>query len=169
VPAIFIWALLGLLLNLLPLRGVALALIVAYGAYYGLVEAGGRPGLAPPGRKWQVPAPWVGNVPRFWRTAVWGSLLGPGFATRNPYAGFGLLPLAVAAAGDVRAGAALGAAVGLLHSTGRALALLRDVRDLSSADYLQSVLLSLRWRIFDGMALLAVTGVAVMTIVLRMR
>ncbi len=64
------------------------------------------------------------------RVLVWGALLGPGFATRNPYAGFGLLPLVVAAMPGSAAGLALGAAVGLAHGTARAAALLRDVRDL---------------------------------------
>jgi hypothetical protein len=167
VPAIVVWTLLGLLLNLVSLSGFALPLIAAYGAYYGLTEATGRPGLPPPGRAWQVPARWVDNAPKWRRTLLWGSLLGPGFVTRNPYAGFGLLTLAVASVGDLRAGIALAAAVGLLHSTGRALALLRDVRDIASADYLQAVMRSLRWRALDGLGLLAAAGIAVMTIALR--
>lgn len=162
-----IWALLGLLVNLAPLSGPALALTIAYGTYYGLLEVAGRPGLRPPSTRWQVPAKWVDHVPKWRRILVWGSLLGPGFATRNPYAGFGLLPLAVASMGDVRAGVAFAAVVGVLHSTGRALALLRDARGIASSDYLQSVMRSIRWRTFDGLALLAVTGGAVMTIALR--
>ena len=90
VPAVLVWALLGLLLNLAPLRLTALALIVAYGLYYGLVEAAGR-----------------------------------------------------------------------------VLGLLRDLRAVASADYLQSVMRSLWWRRLDGFALLFFTGLATMTIALR--
>jgi hypothetical protein len=165
VPAVVIWALLGLLVNLAPLNLAALALIAAYGAYYGRIEAFGLPGLPPPSRTWQVPAPWVDHAPKWRRIAVWGSLLGPGFATRNPYAGFGLLPLIVASVGEVRVGIAFAAVIGFLHAAGRALALLRDVRRIASADYMLSVMRSIRWRAFDGLELLTVTGVAIATLV----
>ncbi len=156
----------GLLANAAPVSRAALAVIVVYGAYYGLVEATGRPGLPPPGRTWQVPPQWVDGGPGWRRALVWGSLLGPGFATRNPYAGFGLLLLIVAAVGDLRPGVALAAAVGLLHAAGRAIALLRDTRRAGSGDYLESVMRSLWWRTADGLALLTVAGVATMTLVL---
>jgi hypothetical protein len=167
VPAVTIWAILGLMLNLAPLSEVALALIVIYGAYYGLIEATSRPGVRAPGRRWQVPAGWVGEVPAWRRVMVWGAVLGPGFATRNPYAGFGLLPLLVASMGKVSEGIAVAAMVGLLHAASRAMALLRDARDIAAADYLQSVLKSIHWRTVDGLELLVVTGVAMMVLVLH--
>jgi hypothetical protein len=167
VPAVLVWALLGLLLNLAPLSLTALALIVAYGLYYGLVEATNRPGLPAPGRTWQVPAGWVDQPPPWRRSLVWGSLLGPGLATRNPYAGFGLLLLAVASVGDLATGVVLAAAIGLLHATGRVLGLVRDLRTVASADYLQSVMSSLLWRRLDGFALLFFAGLATMTIALH--
>ena len=109
---------------------------------------------------------------------VWGALLGPGFATRNPYAGFGLLPIAVAAMPGTGAGLAVGAAVGLAHGAARAMALLRDVRDLrlepasqvlaaagggevtgppagAPATHLDVLLKTVRWRRIDGGVLLA--------------
>ena len=167
VPAVLVWALLGLLLNIASLSMTALALIVAYGLYYGLVEATSRPGLPAPGRTWQVPAGWVDQPSPWRRSLVWGSLLGPGLATRNPYAGFGLLLLAVASVGNPAAGAIFAAAIGLLHAAGRVLALVRDLRG-TPADYLQSVLRSLRWRSLDGFALLFFAGLAAMTIALRL-
>lgn len=151
----------------MPIARAALALIALYGACYGLAETAGRPGpgrLRPPGRAWQVPSAWVDNAPRWRKALVWGALLGPGFATRNPYAGFALLPLVAASAGSVRAGAALAAAIGLGHAAGRAGALLRDLRRAASADYadyLDTVVRSMRWRAVDGAALLAVCGIAV--------
>jgi hypothetical protein len=125
VPAITVWMTLGLLVNLLPLSSAALVLMAGYGVFYGVLEAGGRTRPAPPGSRWQVPSGWVRGVSRRRRFMVWGSLLGPGFATRNPYAGFWLLPLAVAAVGDIGYGVWLAAAIGAAHSTGRALAVAR--------------------------------------------
>jgi len=154
---------LGLLVNLLPLSTVALVVMAGYGVFYGVLEAGGTARPAPPGSRWQVPSEWVRGVSRRRRFVVWGSLLGPGFATRNPYAGFWLLPLAVAAVGNIGYGVVLAAAIGAAHSTGRALGLLRDVKEVEVNSYLQSTLRSMYWRMADGLALLAVAGAAVIT------
>ena len=154
---------LGLLLNLLPLSAAALILIAGYGIFYGVLEAGGMARPAPPGSRWQVPAKWVRGVSRRRRFVVWGSLLGPGFATRNPYAGFWILPLAVAAVGDLGFGVLLAAAIGAAHGTGRTLGLLQGVKDVDVNSYLQSTLRSMYWRMADGFALLAVAGAAAMT------
>jgi hypothetical protein len=160
LPAAVAWAVLGLLLNELPLSLAALLLIVAYGACYGVTESAGQARPAPPGRRWQVPQTMVAGVSRRRRLLVWGSILGPGFATRNPYAGFALLPLAVAAVGSIPAGIALAAVIGVAHGTGRALALLRDAREAMAGDHLRMILKSLYWRTFDGFALLVVSGAA---------
>ena len=164
-PAAAAWALLGLLANVVPVRPAALAMTVGYGIYYGLIETSGRTGLPPPGRSWQVPARWVDNVPRWRRILIWGSLLGPGFATRNPYAGFGLLLLIVCSAGSIWLGVALAVTLGLLHSLARAAALLRDVRQPPGTDYLDLLARSMRWRALDGLALLTIAGAATTTIV----
>jgi hypothetical protein len=95
-------------------------------------------------------------------------LLGPGLATRNPYAGFWLLPLAVAAVHNVGSGVLLAAAIGAAHATARALGLLRDVSDADPSSYLQSTLRSMYWRMFDGFALLAAAGAAVMACAYRL-
>ena len=73
----------------------------------------------------------------------------------------------MASFGNLRVGIVIAAMVGLLHGTGRALALLRDVRGIASADYMQSLIRSMRWRTFDGLALLALTGLALMMVALR--
>jgi hypothetical protein len=146
---------------------IALVLTAGYAACYGLVEATGQLGgqlrLRPPGTRWQVPQEMVTGVSRRRRILVWGSVLGPGFLTRNPYAGFGLLPIAVAAAGGVRAAIALAAAIGLAHGSGRALALLRDARPgrAAAADPMLLVLTSMRWRTLDGLFLLLIAGTAI--------
>ena len=72
-----------------------------------------------------------------------------------------------ASAGGLTAGIALAAAIGFVHATGRALGLLRDMRGIDSADYLQAVLNSMRWRTIDGAALLVMAGLAITALGLR--
>jgi hypothetical protein len=160
-PAVAVWTALGLCLGALPLGSPALVLAAAYAAVYGVVEATGSLRLSPPGSRWQVPQTMVLGASRWRRILVWGSVLGPGFLTRNPYAGFGLLPIAVAATGTVRTAAVLAALIGLAHGTGRGLALLRDARPGAADDPMRLVLTSMYWRMFDGFALLVIAGAAV--------
>jgi hypothetical protein len=160
LPGAAVWAVVGLCLGALPLAGPALVLAALYAAGYGVIEASGRLVLAAPGSRWQVPQTMVQGVPPWRRIGVWGSILGPGFLTRNPYAGFGLLPIAVAAAGGVRAAVILATAIGLAHGTGRALALLRDARPGASADPMRLVLISMYWRRLDGFWLLVIAAAA---------
>ena len=165
VPAVAAWTALGVILGALPLARPALVAAAGYAAGYGVIEVtdrlGGRLRLPPPGTRWQVPQAMVIGVSRWRRMLVWGSILGPGFLTRNPYAGFGLLPIAVATAGGVRSAALLGAAIGLAHAAGRALALLRDARPRPAVpDPMALVLTSMRWRTLDGFALLVIAVAA---------
>lgn len=157
VPAAVTWAVLGAALGALALARPALVLAGAYAAVYGTAQVSGWLGLPAPGTRWQVPADMVlGASPRR-RILVWGAILGPGLATRNPYAGFGLLLIAVTAAGGPAAGALTGLAVGLAHAAGRALALLRDA-PRPAADPIQLIITTARWRVLDGYALLVIAG-----------
>lgn len=160
LPGAIAWGGVGLLMNCLSVGDALLAAIIIYATYYGAIESNGKGGLPPPGAKWQVPKTFVQQRPRWRRLLTWGVILGPGFATRNPYAGFALLPLAVAVPHDLVSGVLLGAAVGVLHGTGRGLALMRDARAVEGSDFLDSVVRSMYWRIFDGLALLAIGGAA---------
>jgi len=156
LPAMAAWAALGIALTWARLPGVALAATVAYGGLYAASEIAGRRRLPPPGRSWQVPQSMLIGASARRRVVVWGALLGPGFATRNPYAGFWLLPLAVAAMPGLRAGLAVGAAIGLAHGTARAAALLRDVRDRSQpATHIDALLKAIYWRRLDAVLLAA--------------
>jgi hypothetical protein len=159
-PAIVAWVALGMLLNTLPVRYAALVVMVAYCAYYGVSEALGLPGLRPPGSRWQVPQSFVRGASQRRRVLVWGAILGPGLATRNPYAGFALLLLALATIGTVPDGVLAAAAVGVAHAGGRALALLRDAGDADRADYFVVALKSMYSRQLDGLALLVIGSVA---------
>lgn len=135
-------------------------LTAAYAVCYGLTEVAGRRWPRAPGTSWQVSQTMVVNAPPWRRILVWGSVLGPGFATRNPYAGFWLLPLLLASAHGVWAGTVFGAAIGLAHGAGRALALLRDAGPAAGRDPMAIVLASMRWRIADGVVLLLIAAAA---------
>lgn len=161
LPAAVVWLVLGLCTSALPLRDPGLVLVAAYSAVYGVTEAAGRLRPAAPGSGWQVPQPLVAGAPARKRLLVWGSILGPGFLTRNPYAGFAVLPLAVAAAGS--GGLVLAAAIGAAHGTGRALALLRAARTGPAGDPMRLLLRSAYWRALDGLVLLVVAGAAIVT------
>jgi hypothetical protein len=94
-----------------------------------------------------------------------GAILGPGFATRNAYAGFGLLVLAVAAVGNIQYGTVLAAIIGVTHASSRAVALIRDAQRACTADYLQTTIKKMRWRAVDGLLLLVIAGAAVIAFV----
>jgi hypothetical protein len=191
LPAVVAWTLLGAagaaLQAVLPVAGIALVAVIGYAGYYGLTEAIGLRGLPPPGRGWQVPQTMMIGAAPGRRILVWGAILGPGFLTRNPYAGFGLLPLVVAvmpAAGGT-ATLAAAAVIGMAHGGARALALLRDVSDLRQAGtvpvavlpgaaamaaavlaptavtQLDLLLKAVYWRRWDGVVLLAAAVTAV--------
>jgi hypothetical protein len=167
LPAAITWLLIGAILNAPPIaKGAAIALIL-YGLIYGIAELADVSGLWVPGIRWQVPPAFVTRRSS-WRTlVVWGGLLGPGLATRNPYAGFTALLIGIATFGSVKIGAGAAIAVGVAHGTARALALLRDAREIHRLDYLQAVLRSLYWRRFDGVMLLLLAGLSVAGLVVR--
>lgn len=172
LPAVVVWSVLGLgllvLTGLMPFEGVALVLAAIYGCCYGVAEIAGLGRLAVPGRRWQVPQTMLIDASPWRRVLVWGALLGPGFATRNPYAGFGLLPIAVAATTALYpgAGVALAAVIGLVHGGARAVALLRDIASgqptaaPDAAGQLDLLLRTVYWRRLDGTVLLAVAVTA---------
>jgi hypothetical protein len=161
IPGALIWMLAGLLLNVYDLRRFALVLLVIYCVYYGLTESTGLPGRAAPGSRWQVPQSFVVGTSRHRRIVIWGGILGPGFFTRNPYAGFGLLVLAISLLDSVPAGVLVAAAIGFAHGGARALALVRDARASDPVSYMESVIRSMHWRTFDGIMLLGLGSMAV--------
>ena len=160
VPAAVVWAALGLVLGALPVAAGALVVAAAYGLGYGVIEASGRARPRAPGSNWQVPQGMLVGAGTGHRVLIWGTALGPGFLTRNPYAGFGMTVILVACAGHPLAGLVIAAGAGAAHGTGRALALLRDTQ-MRAADPFDLLLTSLRWRILDGFALLMVAGAAI--------
>lgn len=172
-PAALVWGAVGLVLCVLPLGMAATFLLLIYGLGYGAIETAGAAWPPAPGRRWQVPQDLVIGASRGRRMLIWGALLGPGFATRNPYAGFGALPLLVAAAargagGSLGAAVALAALTGAAHAAGRGAALLRDAGRRPD-DPFAVLLRSARWRVADGYALLAVAGAALVSALMWVR
>jgi hypothetical protein len=177
LPAAAVWAVLGLTLTALPIGTAALLAAALYGCGYGAAESFGLSRPRAPGRSWQVPQDFMIGASSRRRVLVWGSILGPGFLTRNPYAGFGILPLLVAGvdagggSGEAAARLAFGLTaavmVGIAHGSGRALALLRDA-SRPQDDPFVLILRSLRWRALDGLALLAIAGAAAATVAARL-
>jgi hypothetical protein len=167
VPAMAMWAVIGLLLAALPIALVALGAVVLYGCGYGAVEILGTARPSAPGRNWQVPQDLMIGASGRRRVLVWGAVLGPGFLTRNPYAGFGALPLLLASLGSVPVAVAVAALVGMAHGSARALALLRDAARLQP-EPIGLLLRSLRWRTLDGLGLLAVAGAGLATAAARL-
>lgn len=168
VPAVAVWAVLGMVTNLAPLQDSALVAAIAYCAYFGLAEATGSRSLPAPGRRWQVPQTFVRDAPRWRRLATWGVLLGPGLATRNPYAGFALLPLLLASLGRATTALEVGAAVGLAHGAARAVALVRDAHHIEVAEYFESVLRSMYWRTVDGLMLMFLAGFITVAVIAQL-
>jgi hypothetical protein len=162
VPATIIWAGLGLVLGTLPVAAAALVMAAVYGAGYGLIEVSGRARPRAPGSNWQVPQRMLISAGTKGRVLIWGLFLGPGFLTRNPYAGFGMAVVLVGCASRPVAGLVVAAGAGAAHGSGRALALLRDAR-VRTAEPFDLLLTSLRWRTLDGLALLMVSGAAIAT------
>lgn len=175
LPAVLAWSVLGLAIGALlrvlpaswPTAAIALLLMAAYGTVYGLVELSGAARPAAPGRRWQVPQDLMIGAGSGRRVLVWGTILGPGFLTRNPFAGFAVLPVLVAACagrtgGGLLAAVAVAAAAGAAHAAGRAIALLRATARPPDEPF-ALLLRSLHWRTADGLALLALAAAALVS------
>ena len=172
VPATIIWVGLGLVLGALALAvpafaAAALAVASVYGLGYGVIQVSGRARPRAPGRNWQVPQRMLISAGTRRRVLIWGAILGPGFLTRNPYAGFGMAVILVGCAGRLLPALVVAIGAGVAHGSGRALALLRDAR-VRVAEPFDLLLTSLRWRMLDGLALLMVAGVALVGCGLRL-
>jgi hypothetical protein len=153
LPGALIWSLIGAVVASLHVPLLVRIVAVAYAAAFGIAEVAWLP-LQPPTVAWAVPATWLRRRGLTGRTVIWGALLGPGLATINPYGGMWMLPLLIALAPSSAAGAALGAAVGLIHGTTRAWGVIGNVRSERGAIAIMAR--RLYWRFADGAALLLV-------------
>lgn len=129
-----------------------------YALGFGLFEVLGLP-VRVPSLSWQVPATWVKGKSATTQTIIWGTLLGPGFVTRNPYAGIWLLPLLLGLNQNLLAAIGIGAAVGFTHGGARAFGIISNrtcVKDLNA--HLSVLGRQWYWKYVDGLTLLMATG-----------
>lgn len=133
---------------------------MAYTVVYGISETFGLR-FKSPESTWQVPSGWVrGTTTK--KTLIWGSLLGPGLITRNPYAGIWLLPFLIALNHNIL----LAVVIGIVHGMARAIGVLKNRKYLDNPYSHLIILGSLfRWRSIDGMVLLLVAGVMIVQVV----
>lgn len=158
VPAVLVWGGLGLLAGQVSVRWIAAALILPYALYFGVRESwGGTTGLPIPSSRWQVPMTFVRKRRWVLLPWAWGVFLGPGFATRNPYAGFALLPVLVTAATTGGTAAVLGCAIGAAHATARAAAVTRDA-SRGGVQFSDALLRFFVWQKVDGCLILGIFG-----------
>lgn len=138
---------------------VLVALVAwVYALWFGLFETLGLP-MRSPGLAWQVPSSWVDGRPVILQALVWGTILGPGLLTRNPYAGMWLLLPLVAFSHDPYVAVAFGGAVGAAHGGARVFGVLRNRRYMETSDgHLKILGSQLQWRYIDGVALLLAAG-----------
>jgi hypothetical protein len=162
VPAVAVWAVLGVLLSFVP-GPVALTAVVLYATLHGLAETLDLP-IRPPGVDWQVPSSWLRGRGSAARLAIWGGALGPGLFTRNPFAGMWFALFALMVVDGLVFGAAAGAVVGLVHGTARAAGVLANLRHQHSPRLPWHMMMSqMRFRLADGLGLLG-AGALIVTV-----
>lgn len=161
LPAALVWGVLGILfrlLNVIPWLIPLLAL--AYTLWFGLLETLGLP-FRPLEIGWQVPSGWIDGRPSMVQALTWGTTLGPGLVTRNPYAGIWLLPLLIALNQSLLIAMLVGVAVGMAHGGARVLGVLSNRRSMEmDEEYAHLMILGsqFRWQYIDGLALLVAAG-----------
>jgi hypothetical protein len=158
LPAAVVWGALALLVwPLTHARGIMMAVAWLYALVFGVLEILALP-FRPPGLSWQVPAQWLkGRSPRV-QTLIWGTALGPGLVTRNPYAGMWVLPLLLTFNHDLLTAIGIGVLIGLAHGGARALGVLYAHERLRGCEVPYTILTQWRWRVADGLLLLFVAG-----------
>jgi hypothetical protein len=137
---------------------------LVYAFSYGVIEV---LGLSAPrlSSGWQVPLSWVKGRSTQIQTIIWGSVLGPGLLTINPYASMWLLPCMIVLASVTHhlfVAVSFGILIGVAHGGGRALGMLNNEREKTqSGSSLLPFAIMVRqpkWRHADGYVLLAATG-----------
>lgn len=159
VPAALVWAVLGCLFWIIGAVVWFLPIIAfGYASFFGFIESFGIP-FRRFESKWQVPASWIKGRPSATQALIWGSLLGPGFVTRNPYAGIWLLPPLVGSHQNLGGAIIAGFLIGVTHGVSRATGVLRNRQYLGlNSAALRILGARLRWQLADGIALLVGTG-----------
>jgi len=162
LPAAAAWGVLGMALQPLDTVPLLVPLIVwLYSLWFGIVETFGVRFRAP-SLAWQVPARWIQRRTDAQQAVIWGTVLGPGWATVNPYAGIWLLPFLVVMGRGLFMAAVVGVMVGVIHGGARAMGVLSNSRHVEvNNSHLMILGQRLRWRYMDGLTLLLAAGALV--------
>jgi len=163
-PAALVWGVISMVFHLLSSIPLLLSLLAcAYALWFGALEALGLPSQAP-SLAWQVPAGWITGRPATVQALIWGTALGPGLVTRNPYAAMWLLPLLLALNSNLLSAFLTGIAVGIAHGGARVLGVLNNRKHMDADPvyvHLKILGAQLRWQYLDGLALLLAGGALV--------
>jgi hypothetical protein len=158
LPAAIVWGAIAIIVH--PLTRVSMLMLLAGGIYalvFGSLEV-----LAIPFRQlsstWQVPAQWLQGRSALAQSLIWGVALGPGLATRNPYAGMWLLPVLLMVNSNLWIDMGIGVLIGLTHGGARALEVLKMRRNVPACGLEFTLLTQWRWRVADGLLLLVGAG-----------
>lgn len=158
LPSAAVWGVLALGLGLLvSLVGFIVPVAWIYAVVYGTFEVLSVP-IRPPSTSWQVPAGWLKERPALVQALIWGVSLGPGILTRNPYAGMWLLPVLLIFPQVTSVGFGLGLLVGAAHGGARAFGILSTRRYARICGGDRVLLTQWRWRLADGLMLVAGAG-----------
>ena len=161
LPAAIVWGILGVVFRLLSNIPWLIPLIaLAYTFWFGLLETLGL-SFRPIEIGWQVPSRWIDGRPAMVQALIWGTTLGPGLVTRNPYAGIWLLPLLIALNQSLLIAMVVGIAAGIAHGGARVLGVLSNRRSMDMDEeyaHLKILGAQFRWQYIDGLALLVAAG-----------
>lgn len=161
LPAAIVWGIIGSIFSWLLNVPLVLSLIaLLYALWFGIREALGLP-VREFGLAWQVPSGWVNRRPWAFQALTWGTTLGPGLVTRNPYAGIWLLPLLLPLNHSLLLAIVVGMAVGAVHGSARVFGVLRNRREMDADaeyDHLKILGAQLRWQHLDGLIVLLAAG-----------
>jgi hypothetical protein len=160
LPGAVIWGILSIGfwgIGNIPFFSLGMACLYAY--WFGVRETYAVPCLVP-SLAWQVPARWLKGRPVAKQILIWGFFLGPGFLTRNPYAGIWALPFLIALQRQLLSAIVIGVAIGILHGGLRAISILHmsQKQDLSSCTLHYAMGIQWHWQFMDGLYLLLTAG-----------
>jgi hypothetical protein len=169
IPAVVVWGVLAIVVHSLTHLPLIMLLVAwMYALVLGLLEALAI-SFRPLSLNWQVPAQWLQSRSAFAQTLIWGTALGPGFVTRNPYAGIWLLPVMLTLNQHIFTNLGIGIVIGIAHGGARAIGVLLTRQNLDTCG--SGILKQWRWRVADGLMLLFGAGcftATVLTILLTL-
>lgn len=156
IPAALAWAIVAFMLSWIASPDVskvaAVGLAVMYGATQLLML-----GVPVPTLPFGTPSSWLrGRGPRA-QIAIWGTTLGPGFATRNPYASMWVAVSALCMIEPASHASLVGAVAGGSHGLARSAGIALNIR--RQATPFEVMAARIHWRFVDGAALLGVATI----------